>query len=146
MRKTRDVQNFKEAVMRFARFLIAPLMFTVGLALQVPALSAAQDHVVSPTELQQAAASKARTRQENIAQVQSFVSSQPVQKAMKTARLDPVQVRKAVPTLSDAELARLASQSAKAQKDFAAGALTNEQLTYIAIALAAAVIVLIATH
>jgi hypothetical protein len=132
--------------MRFARFLIAPLMFAVGLALQVPALSAAQDHVVSPSELQQAAASKARTRQQNIAQVQSFVSSQPVQKAMKTARLDPVQVRKAVPTLSDAELARLASQSAKAQKDFAAGALTNEQLTYIAIALAAAVIVLIATH
>ncbi len=130
--------------MRFARFLIVPVMLTVGFA--IPVLSAAQDHVVPPAELQQAAAAKARSRQENIAQVQSFVSSKPVQKAMKTAHLDPVQVRKAVPTLSDQELARLAAQSAKAQKDFAAGALTNEQLTYIAIALAAAVIVLIATH
>ncbi len=129
--------------MRFARFLIAPVMVAVGFAFQVPAVSAAQDHVVSPAELQQAAAAQARTRQENIAQVQSFVSSQPAQKAMKTAHLDPVQVRKAVPTLSDQELAQLAAKSAKAEKDFAAGALTNEQITYIIIALATAVVVII---
>lgn len=129
--------------MRFARFLPALAMVALGLLPGTPALPAAQDHVVSPAELRQSAASQARVRQENLAQAKSFFSSKPVEKALNSAHLDPVQVRKAVPTLSDEELARLAAQSAKARNDFAAGALTNEQLTYIAIALAAAVLVLV---
>jgi hypothetical protein len=133
----------KEAEMRFARVLPALTITALGLLLGIPVLPAAQDHVVSPAELRQAAATEARVRQENLAQVNSFLSSKPVEKALNSARLDPVQVRKAVPTLNNEELAKLASQSAKAQKDFAAGALTNEQLTYIAIALAAAVLVLV---
>lgn len=129
--------------MRFARNVTVPLIFAAGLLFTVPVLPAAQDHVVSPGELHQAAVEQARIRQQNVAQVQSFLSSPPVKKALKTAHVDTVQVRKAIPTLSDQELARLAARSAKAQKDFAAGALTNEQLTYIAIALAAAVLVLV---
>ncbi len=129
--------------MRFARFLPALTITALGLLLGIPVLPAAQDHVVSPAELRQAAATEARVRQENLAQVNSFLSSKPVEKALNSARLDPVQVRKAIPTLNNEELAKLASQSAKAQKDFAAGALTNEQLTYVAIALAAAVLVIV---
>ena len=53
-------------------------------------------------------------------------------------------MQKAVATLSPDELARLASRTNQLQRDFAVGALTNQELTYIVIALAAAVIVLIA--
>ncbi len=129
--------------MRVARFLPALALVVAGLLVEVPALSAAQDHVVSPAELRQAAAAQASVRQKNLDQVQTFLSSKQAEKALKSARLDPVQVQKAIPTLSDEELARLAAQSAKAQKDFAAGALNNQQITYIIIALATAVIVII---
>lgn len=132
--------------MRLARILTVPMIVAVAMLLEVPAFAAAQDHVVPPADLHHAEVAQARTRQENIAQVQSFFSSPRVDKAMKTARLNPTQVRKAVPTLNDRELAQLAAKSAQAQKDFAAGSLTNEQITYIIIALATAIIVLIATR
>ena len=45
--------------------------------------------------------------------------------------------------MSDEDLARLAAQSEKLQKDVAAGALTNQQITYILIALGTAVIILV---
>ncbi|MGA8184798.1 MAG: hypothetical protein WB819_14285 [Terriglobia bacterium] len=127
------------------RILIASLIAVLVFAFQSP-LAAAQNHVVSPAELQQATASTARTRQQNIARVNKFFSSEQAQKSFKAAHLDPVQIKKAVPSLSDQELARLASRADKAQKDFAAGALNNQQITYILIALGAAVLVLIAVH
>ncbi len=109
-------------------------------------LRAADEHVVSPADLHAATLASAQTRQQNLDKVQKFLSAKPVRQALQSARLDPARVQKAAPTLSDQELARLASKADKAQADFAAGALTNEQLTYIAIALGAAVIVLIATR
>jgi hypothetical protein len=128
-----------------SRILTASLVCTLTFALQIPLL-AAQNHVVSPAELQQATASVARTRQQNITKVEKFFSSERAAKALKSAHLDPTQIKKAVPSLSDQELARLASRADKAQKDFAAGALTNQQITYILIALGTAIIVLILVH
>ena len=129
------------------RILISSLVGVLAFALQVPlAAAATRNHVVSPAELQQATASVARTRQQNIAKVEKFFSSEQAQKSLESAHLDPVQIKKAVPSLSDQELARLASRADKAQQNFAAGALTNQQITYILIALGAAVIVLIAVH
>ncbi len=128
------------------RILIASLIAVLVFAFQSPLAAATQNHVVSPAELQQATASAARTRQQNIAKVNKFFSSEQAQKSLKSAHLDPVQIKKAVPSLSDQELARLASRADKAQKDFAAGALNNQQITYILIAIGAAVIVLIAVH
>lgn len=111
-----------------------------------PSLSAAQKHVVSPAELQQAALSAAQGRQKNLAKVDKFFSSPQAQKALKSAHLDPVQIKRAVPSLGDQELAQLASKADKAQENFAAGALTTTQITYILIALGTAVLVLIATR
>jgi len=128
------------------RILISSLVGALTFAFQSPLAAATRNHVVSPAELQQATASVAHTRQQNIAKVEKFFSSEQAQKSLKAAHLDPVQIKKAVPSLSDQELARLASRADKAQKDFAAGALTNQQITYILIALGAAVIVLIAVH
>ena len=126
--------------------LIASLVCTLGFLFQSPSLSAAQEHVVSPAELHQATFSVAQTRQKNLAKVEKFFSSQQAQKALKSAHLDPVQIKRAVPALSDQELAQLALKADKAQKNFAAGALNNQQITYILIAIGAAVIVLIAVH
>ena len=129
-----------------SRILVASVVCALTFAFQSSLLAAPQNHVVSPSELQQATASAARTRQQNVTKVEKFFSSEQASKALKSAHIDPVQVKQAVPTLSDQELARLASRADKAQKDFAAGALTNQQITYILIALGAAVIVLIAVH
>jgi len=69
--------------------------------------------------------------------------SEPARKAFETVKLDPAKVSQALAFLNDDELARLAAQSEKIQHDVAAGALTNQQITYILIALGTAVIILV---
>lgn len=125
---------------------ITSLVCALGFLLQSSSLLAAQNHIVSPKELHQAAVSASRTRQQNVVKVEKFFSMPQARAALKSAHLDPIQIKKAVPSLSDQELARLAARADKAQRNFAAGALTNQQITYILIALGAAVIVLIAVH
>jgi len=120
--------------------LALALIFTLLLPLALPAQDA---HVVSPAELHQAVQSAAQTRQQNLAKVEKFFSQDAAQKALKTAKIDPSKVQKAAASLNDDELARLASQTDKVQKDISAGALTNLQITYIIIALATALIVIL---
>ena len=120
------------------------LIFTLILALLIPQVVGAQINPVSPSELRQGTVDAAKTRQKHLDDVRSFFSSEPVQAAMKTGKVDYQKVDKAVATLSPEELTRLAERTNRIQTDFAAGALTNQELTYIVIALAAAVIVLIA--
>ena len=52
-------------------------------------------------------------------------------------------MRQVVSLLGDDDLARLAAQTDRVRADLEAGALTNQQLTYIVIALATAVIILV---
>jgi hypothetical protein len=52
-------------------------------------------------------------------------------------------VEKAIPLLNDEELDRLASQCSQVESDISAGALSNQEITYIIIALATAVIILV---
>jgi len=103
----------------------------------------AQQHVVSSADLRRDAAAAAQVRETNQAKVLKFFSSDPAKKALKSASLPYERVEKAVSQLSDEELARLAARTDKVQNDFAAGALNNQQVTYIIIALATAVIILI---
>ncbi|MGH9356167.1 MAG: hypothetical protein ACRD10_08570 [Terriglobia bacterium] len=105
--------------------------------------AAAEDHVVSASQLRQTVTNAAAVRQKNIAQVDQFFSSKPAAKALRKGGFNLRQVQEAVPSLSDQELARLASETSKVQNDFAAGALSNEYLTYIVIAIAAALIVVL---
>lgn len=123
----------------------ALMLSAMCLLLFAPPLAAAQDHVVSTADLRSATVAQAQARKDNLSKVEKFFSSPRVRKAAESAHLDPVRIQKAIPTLSDAELARLASRTDKVQQDFAAGALTNQQITYILIALATAVVVIIAT-
>jgi hypothetical protein len=76
-------------------------------------------------------------------QVRGLFSSPQAKKALSATRMDAGKIADAVALLDDAELARLSQRASKAQADFAAGALSNQELTYIVIALATAVIILV---
>lgn len=127
----------------FARRLALVLPLVCALLFCGSMASAAQQHVVSPSQLRNAITASAQTRQNRISNVQQFFSSPRVEKALKSANIDPVQVRRAVPQLSDQELARLSNETQKIQRDFAAGTLNNQQITYILIALGTALLVTI---
>jgi len=113
------------------------------LSIVTPQLIAGQAQLVSPSDLHQAVVTAAQARQKNLDDVRSFFSSESVRATLKTGKVDYKKVDRAIATLSPEELARLAARTNQIQKDFAAGALTNQELTYIVIALATAVIILI---
>jgi hypothetical protein len=102
-----------------------------------------EDHLVNSGDLHAAVSAASRIRQDNLAKIQKFFSAERVQKALASTGMKSSKIEKAILQLSNEELARLAWQTDKIQNDLAAGALTNEQLTYIIIALATAVIILI---
>jgi hypothetical protein len=103
----------------------------------------ADDHAVSTADLHQALVDSANTRQTNVETVQEFFKSDLVQKTLGHQIVNAAKVEKAIPLLNDEELSQLASQCRQVDSDISAGALTNQQITYIIIALATAVIVII---
>jgi hypothetical protein len=66
-----------------------------------------------------------------------------VRKTLEKTPVDLEQIQESIPFLDDAELAMLASQIDSVDDGIEAGALTNQQITYILIALATAVIILV---
>src|SRR5437899_456274 len=126
-----------------ARAVMACILATI---FAVPPSLLAQTHVVSPSDLQKAALTATQARQQNLQTIKQFVSSEKAQKALKSAHLDPEQVKTAVSTLSDAELARLASRADKAQADFAAGTLSDRDLIIIIVAIAALILIIVAVR
>jgi predicted ArsR family transcriptional regulator len=115
----------------------------VALFTGLPQHLVAQEHVVSPDAIQQQLVQSAAQRSQNVDALHQFFGSASAQKTLKTAGISSVEVKNAVAQLSDQELAQLAGKAGRAQQDFAAGALTNQQITYILIALATAVIVIV---
>jgi hypothetical protein len=124
------------------RLLIASFM--VSLFALSPQHLAAQTHVVSPADLQQAAAAATQSRQADVARLNEFFSSPVAQNALKDAHIDATQVKTAVSSLSDQDLARFAARAQKAQKDFAAGSITDHMLLLIVIAIVIVVIIIVA--
>jgi len=104
---------------------------------------AQEAHVVPLSELQAAAVAAGNQRQENISKLERFFTGETAEKALETVRLNGHQVRDAIASLDNQELARLAARAEKANSDFAAGSLTNQELTYIVIALGTAVLILV---
>ena len=103
-------------------------------------------HVVSPSELQQATVQASAVRRQNVEQVRQFLSSEKADKALRSAHMNPEQVKNAVSTLDDAELARLASRVQKTQADFAAGTLSDRDLIIILVAVAILILVIVAVR
>jgi hypothetical protein len=119
--------------------LIVLMSYPAGLMAQAPA----EDHIVSSETLQQHVEASSAARQRNVETLRKFMSTPAAEKAMRDAKIDPVQVQKAIPTLSDNELAKLSSRAADAQQKFSAGALTNQMLMLIIILIAVIIIVAI---
>ena len=71
-------------------------------------------------------------------------SSKAAQKALKKAGMDPVEVRTGISTLSDAELAQLASRADTTREDFAAGRISDRDLLIILVALAVIILIIVA--
>jgi hypothetical protein len=103
-------------------------------------------HVVSPADLQRAAVQASNLRQQNVEQVRQFFSSEKAEKALRSAHMNPEQVKNAVSTLDDAELAQLAQRTQKAQADFAAGTLSDRDLIIILVAVAVLILIIVAVR
>jgi hypothetical protein len=127
---------------RVAVAFVLAAMFTLPQNL----LAEAASHVVSPTELQQSVVKASTARQQNVEQVQQFFSSEKARQALKSAHVNPEQVKNAVSTLDDAELAQLASRVQKTQADFAAGTLSDRDLIIILVAVAVLILIIVAVR
>jgi hypothetical protein len=112
----------------------------------IPQSLVAQAHVVSPADLQNAIVAATQARQREVETIRQFLSSPAAEKALKSARMDPTQVKQAVSSLSDQELAQLASRAQKAQADFAAGNLSERDLLIILIAIAVIILIIVAVR
>ena len=124
--------------------VLTATLLTVIYAAPGPLL--AQSHVVSPAEVQQQVLAASQSRHHNEDTVRQFVSSPQAQRAIKSAGMDPARVKAAVPTLSDQELAQIASRAEKAQADFAAGTIGNRDLLLILVAIAVLILIIVAVR
>ena len=133
----------KKSLVRAIDFL---LVVFLGLLLATPQDVLAQNHVVSSSDIQKDVAAASASRQQNLAQLEGFFSSKEAQRVMNSAHINYQQVKNAVRQLNDEDLARLSARSAKAQKDFAAGTLSDRDLIIILVAIAALILIIVAVR
>lgn len=124
---------------------VLPAVLMVLMAYPVSALaqSTSEQHVVSSKTLQQNLEATSAARQKNIDTLTKFMSSPTAEKSMRDAKIDPVQVQKAIPTLSDQELTNLSARVTDTQQKFSAGSLAPSTLTLIIVLIAIIIIVAI---
>ena len=125
------------------RMVIATVLVALFI---VPTDALAQSHVVSPADLQKQAVAASQVRQQNLESVQHLLSTPAAEKALKSAKMDPQQVKTAVSNLNDQELAQLAQRADKAQADFAAGNLSERDLILIILGIAILVLIIVAVR
>jgi hypothetical protein len=118
--------------------LVPLLAFPSGLFAQ----ATADDHLVTSEALQKQVQLTSAERAQQIANVTAFLSTPIAERAMRDSKIDPIQIRTAVPTLSDQEPKDLASRTADAQKKIAGGSLTSLAITLIV--LGVVIIILVA--
>lgn len=118
----------------------------LGVAFAPPQSMVAQNHVVSPGDMQNDVSNASAARQQNQKQVQDFLASPEAQRAMRSAKIDPQQVMNAASQLNNAELASLAARSAQAQREFAAGEIDNHDLLLILVGIAALILIIVAVR
>ncbi len=106
----------------------------------------AQQHIVSPAELQQATVAASQQRQKNVDTLNNFFSSDQARRTLQSAHINPEQVKNAVAGLSPDEQAQLASRVNSAQADFAAGNLDNNDLLVILLCVAVLILVIVAVR
>ena len=130
---------------QFVRALMTTALVTI-FAIPQGLVAQSSEHLVSPNELQKAAVDASQKRQQNLDTLNQFFSSEKAQRALESAHQNPEQVKKAVASLSDDELAQLASRANKAQTDFAAGRMDDHDLLIVLVCIAALVLIIVAVH
>jgi biopolymer transport protein ExbD len=125
------------------RSLVALVLLTLFM---VPTNLLAQSHVVSPADLQKQVTAASQARDRNIQTVQNFLSTSTAEKALKSSHIDSRQVRTAISSLDDQDLAQLAARADKAQADFAAGNLSDRDLIWIILGIAVLVLIIVAVR
>lgn len=118
----------------------------MGLVMTTAQGAVAQDRVVSPEQIQKDVAGASAERQQNAGKLESFLSSKEARQAMKTAHINEQQVKTAVKELSDEDLAQLSARAEKAQREFAAGTLSDRDLLIILVAIAAVILIIVAVR
>jgi hypothetical protein len=104
-----------------------------------------QEHIVSTQALQQQVESNSAERLQNIDTLEQMLKLPEAQKAMRDAKVNPEQVQRAIPTLSDSELSDLSARTRNAQQQFSAGYIGPGLFT-ILILVVILIIVLIVIH
>jgi hypothetical protein len=130
----------KESYVKITQIIAGALVASLSFA-TVP-LSAAE-HLVPAADVRQQLTGKEQARSQNVAELTEFFQSPAAQQALAKSGMDATQVIGAVTSLDDESLEGLASRSMDAQSGLSAGALNNQQLTYIIIALGTAVLILV---
>lgn len=125
-----------------------PIRFVTAaaLAFAVPQAVFAQtsQHVVSALELQKAGQDATSARQQNMDALRSFLGSENAQQALEKAHVNPTEVQNAIAGLSDQDLSQLAARANKAQNEFAAGTLSDQDLLIILVAIAVLILIIVA--
>lgn len=120
------------AAIAFVSLLASSLALRAQQSAPTPAANADPGtHLVSPAQLDQQVQASTATRQKQIQDLTQFLSTPQAQKVMKDSNIDPVQIKTAIPSLSDAELADLSARADQAQHDFAAGFLGTTAILLI---------------
>ena len=112
----------------------------------LPSSLLAQSHVVSQTDIHKVLINATQTRQKNLQKVERLFASDEGLKALESARMKPEQINAAVSTLSDAELARLAARADKLDEDFAGGKLSDRDLLFVVLGIAALILIIVAVR
>jgi hypothetical protein len=124
------------------RFTIYFLLVLIA----IQSILSAQTHIVNPADLQNAVVAATDARQRNMETTTAFLSSTNAQRVLGSVGIDPAQVKTAVSSLNDQELARLAERAEKAQADFAAGRMSDRDLIWILIGIAALILIIVAVR
>jgi hypothetical protein len=128
----------------FTRTTELAFIMLLALVMLVPQDAFAQNHVISPSQLQRDVASASAIRQHDINQVDQFLATPGARQALESQHIDYQQVSVAVPQLSNQDLARLAKMSLDAQQKFAAGTISNRDLLWILVAVAVIILIVVA--
>jgi sensor histidine kinase YesM len=129
----------KKTIRRGSIILVA---ITMSVLCLVPQSLMAQQHVVNPSDLQQKMVSSSATRQQNEATLNKFLTNDDAQKAFRDAHVTQEQVKMAVHSMSDQELAQLTAQANQAQHDIDGG-MSARLATLIIVAVVILVVVIL---
>src|SRR5581483_10124102 len=131
-----------------ATSMVVSLAVFLGMVLAQPALSqpaVAQDHVVPLDELHQKALSASQERARNIEDIERVLSYPAASEALQKAAVNQDQMRRAVATLNDEELARLADRARASEKDVQGGLIVGI-LALIGLIVVVIIVIAVVTH